>query len=153
MGEIAFDFVANSGRMTGDPEVIGSPVGFVPIKALVLAGLADFRVGNPVVSVGCAVLGGFVRGIFSCSCMARVRKSVVPNSKRRLALPANAPRKQPSKISHSGSSNATVGFSTEKRAGVHKKVSEIGDAGGGVSRLPSSCHFDCGFQLRISSLL
>jgi hypothetical protein len=30
--------------MTGNPEVISSPVGLVPINALVLTGLANFRV-------------------------------------------------------------------------------------------------------------
>ena len=36
--------------ITGNPQVIGSPVGLVPSNALVLTGLATFRVvGNPKV--------------------------------------------------------------------------------------------------------
>jgi hypothetical protein len=41
---------SNSGRITGNPEVISSPVGLVPTNALVLSGPANFRVvGNPEV--------------------------------------------------------------------------------------------------------
>jgi hypothetical protein len=38
--------------MTSKPEVIGSSVGLVPLNALVLTGLANFRVvvGNPEVT-------------------------------------------------------------------------------------------------------
>ena len=43
----------DSGRITGKPEVISSPVGIVPTNALVLTGLATFRVvGKAEVTVG-----------------------------------------------------------------------------------------------------
>lgn len=35
--------------MTSKPEVIGSFVGLVPINALILTSLTNFRVGNPEV--------------------------------------------------------------------------------------------------------
>jgi hypothetical protein len=44
--------VAGSARITGKPEVIGSSTGLVPRNALVLPGLATFRVvGNPGIIV------------------------------------------------------------------------------------------------------
>ena len=40
--------ILSSSRVTGNPEVIGSSAGLVPLNALVLSDLANFRVvGNP----------------------------------------------------------------------------------------------------------
>src|SRR5436305_14173366 len=49
-----------------------------------------------------------IETIFSCSCMALVRSSVVPISPRRLALPAREPRKERSKISWSSYRSSTI---------------------------------------------
>jgi hypothetical protein len=38
------DICGDCSRVTGNPEVITSPVGLVPINALVLTGLANFQV-------------------------------------------------------------------------------------------------------------
>jgi hypothetical protein len=47
--------------MTGNPEVISSSVGLVPINALVLTGLANFRVvGKPEVILGLDLFGSQV---------------------------------------------------------------------------------------------
>ena len=54
----SFGIAADCGRITGNPEVVSSPVGVVPPNALVLSGLASFRVvGQPEVIQYAAVSG------------------------------------------------------------------------------------------------